>query len=109
MFWFLIVVEVIISILLMVVVLMQSSKGGGLTGTFGGGQVGMMFGVRRATDFLTRATQVLAITFGLLALIINVAFLPGKSGAEESVIQGQQGSSQQQLPPTSAPPGTGGR
>ncbi|MBM2839680.1 MAG: preprotein translocase subunit SecG [Bacteroidetes bacterium] len=117
MFWFLITVEIIVSILLIVAVLMQSSKGGGLAGTFGGGQVGMMFGVRRTTDFLTRATQVLAIIFGALALIINIAFLPRGGGSGESVIQGQGGSTQQQqsnappLPPPQSPtqPPAGGK
>jgi preprotein translocase subunit SecG len=107
MFWFLIVVEIIVSILLVVAILMQSSKGGGLAGTFGGGQVGMMFGVRRTADFLTRATQVLAIIFGALALLINIAFLPRGTSSGESVIQGQgspqQQSSAPQLPPSQMP------
>lgn len=107
MFWFLMTIEVIASILLMIVVLMQSSKGGGLAGTFGGGQVGMMFGVRRTSDFLTRATQVLAVVFGVLALLINIFFLPRITGSAESVIQGQ-GSTQQEpsappLPPAQSP------
>ncbi len=111
MFSFLMAVEVLISLLLMLVVLMQASKGGGLAGTFGGGNVGMMFGVRRTADFLTRATQVLAITFGALALVINIFFLPRASTSDtESVIQ--RGASTQapmtpQLPPTeTAPPMT---
>lgn len=112
MFWALIVIEIIVSVLLMVAILMQSSKGGGLAGTFGGGQVGMMFGVRRTADFLTRATQVLAIIFGALALLINIAFLPGGGPSGESVIQGQ-GSTQTapQLPPAQPPalPPTGGK
>ena len=107
MFWFLIVVEIVVSILLIVAILMQSSKGGGLAGTFGGGQVGMMFGVRRTADFLTRSTQVLAIIFGVLALLINLAFLPRGGSSGESVIQGEGGPQQQssapQLPPPQAP------
>ncbi len=107
MFWFLMTIEIIASILLIVAVLMQSSKGGGLAGTFGGGQVGMMFGVRRTSDFLTRGTQVLAVVFGVLALLINIFFLPRITGSAESVIQGQ-GSTQQQsstppLPPPQSP------
>jgi preprotein translocase subunit SecG len=94
-------VQIIVSILLMLVILMQSSKGGGLAGTFGGGQVGMMFGVRRTADFLIRSTQVLGAIFILLSLAINLFFLrPGTSGTE-SVIQ-RSGSQQQQqgLPPS---------
>lgn len=104
MFWFLMMLEIIVSILLVVVILMQSSKGGGLAGTFGGGQVGMMFGVRRTADFLTRATQVLAIIFGVLALLINMAFLPRGGLAGESAIQGQGGGTQQQSAAPQLPP-----
>lgn len=118
MFGFLIGIEVLISILLMIAILMQSSKGGGLAGTFGGGNVGMMFGVRRTADFLIKATQILAIVFGALALIINIFFLP-RSGGEnvESVLQKSAATQQTaptpglpQLPPPtqqqSAPAGT---
>ncbi len=104
MFWFLISIEIIVSILLVIAILMQSSKGGGLAGTFGGGQVGMMFGVRRTADFLTRATQILAIVFGVLALLINIAFLPRGGTSGNSVIQeGGQQQSAPQLPPTQPP------
>jgi preprotein translocase subunit SecG len=108
MFGFLMAVEVLVSILLILVVLMQSSKGGGLAGTFGGGQVGMVFGVRRTADFLTRATQILAATFIVLSLLINIFFLPRPAASTESVIQRgstqQQGNVQPQLPPETALP-----
>jgi preprotein translocase subunit SecG len=87
MFGVLIGIEVIISILMILVILMQSSKGGGLAGTFGGASVGMMFGVRRTSDFLTNATQVLAIAFGVIALVVNIFFLPRTSVIPESVLQ----------------------
>jgi preprotein translocase subunit SecG len=106
MFTFLLIVEVVISILLILVVLMQASKGGGLAGTFGGGQVGMVFGVRRTADFLTRATQVLAILFGVLALVINIFFLPRAGSGGESVLQSgtpQRSVTAPQLPPAEAP------
>jgi preprotein translocase subunit SecG len=119
MFSFLIAVEVLVSLLLILVVLMQSSKGGGLAGTFGGGQVGMVFGVRRTADFLTRATQILAGVFIVLSLVINVWFLPRPTEASESVIQRGstgRGTVQPQLPPETvpqevpqAPPPTGGQ
>lgn len=113
MFGFLIGVEVLVSILLIVVILMQSSKGGGLAGTFGGGSVGMVFGVRRTADFLTKATQILAGAFLLMSLLINIAFLPRSGGGgTESVIQGQgatqQGTVPQQTPPTQPPVGLPG-
>jgi preprotein translocase subunit SecG len=107
MFTFLIIIELVVSILLILVVLMQSSKGGGLAGTFGGGSVGVVFGVRRTADFLTRATQILAASFLVLALVINIFFLP-RGGSGESVLQKgatrQAAPSTPQLPPQQAPP-----
>jgi preprotein translocase subunit SecG len=107
MFSFLMAIEVLVSILLMLVVLMQSSKGGGLAGTFGGGQMGMVFGVRRTADFLTRATQILAASFIVLSLVINIFFLPRPTESTESVIprgSAQQGTVQPTLPPETIPP-----
>ncbi len=108
MFAFLIAIEVLISILLVVAVLMQSSKGGGLAGTFGGGNVGMMFGVRRTADFLTNATWILATVFVVVALVVNIFVLPSLSGVqEESVLQksapAQQSQGPAQLPPATSP------
>jgi preprotein translocase subunit SecG len=103
MFTVLITVEVLISILLILVVLMQSSKGGGLAGTFGGASVGMVFGVRRTADFLTQATQILATAFGVLALVINLFFLPRIEVVPQSILQrGPQSrpAPTMQLPPT---------
>lgn len=87
MFWFLIGIEIIIAILIIIAVLMQSSKGGGLAGTFGGGQMGTMFGVRRTADFLSKLTTGLAVVFIVLSLVINMFFLPHRSTPTESVIQ----------------------
>ena len=87
MFGIMVTLEVIVSILLIIVVLMQSSKGGGLAGSFGGGSMGTVFGVRRTADFLSRATTILATMFLGLCLITNIFFLPGTSGGRESIIQ----------------------
>lgn len=91
------IIELIVAILLMVVVLMQSSKGGGLAGAFGGSNLGTVFGVRRTADFLTKATQVLAAIFMVLALVINLWLLPRGTATRESVIQSAP-------PATSLPP-----
>jgi preprotein translocase subunit SecG len=106
MFTVLMSLEILICILLIIVILMQSSKGGGLAGTFGGGNVGMVFGVRRTADFLIRATQVLAASFIVLALVINVFFLPSRTSANvESVLSkgGGKNAVTPQLPPTEIP------
>lgn len=97
MYTFFIIVEIIVAVLLMIVVLMQASKGGGLAGSLGGSSLGMTFGVRRTSDFLTRTTTILATLFMVLALFINLVVLPKGGRTEESIIQ----SSPQ---PTSLPP-----
>ncbi|MGD0337695.1 MAG: preprotein translocase subunit SecG [Bacteroidota bacterium] len=88
MYGFLLSVELIVSILLTIIILMQSSKGGGLAGTFGGGNMGAVFGVRRTADFLSKMTTGLAVVFILLCLVINRFFLPTSSSkTTDSVIQ----------------------
>ena len=93
----------IIAIILVIAVLLQSSKGGGLSGTLGGGNMGTMFGTRRTADFLSKASWWLGGALGVLALAINLFFLPGQSTAEqrESVIQ-QSG--RQNIPQTPSLP-----
>ncbi len=90
MYMFLVFLASLISVILMVVVLMQASKGEGLSGTFGGaGSMGSMFGTRRTADFLSKATWWLGGSLAVLAIVINLFFLPGKIGAnqKESIIQ----------------------
>ncbi len=109
MFWFLIGIEVILAIVIIVAVLMQSSKGGGLAGTFGGAQMGTVFGVRRTADFLSKFTAVLATVFIVLSLVINMFFLPSRTIQSESVIQSGTSSIPPPLPPPTQtmPPGGG--
>lgn len=89
MYTFLVLVATIVAILLIIMVLLQSSKGGGLAGTFGGaGNMGAMFGSRRTADFLSKATWWLAGGLAVLAIVINLFFLPGQSTPQQrSVIQ----------------------
>ncbi|MDR3608982.1 MAG: preprotein translocase subunit SecG [Ignavibacteriaceae bacterium] len=89
MYSLLILISALISVFLIIMVLLQSSKGGGLAGTFGGGNMGSMFGTRRTADFLSKATWWLGGSLAALALIINLFFLPGKSSENqrESIIQ----------------------
>jgi preprotein translocase subunit SecG len=100
MFGFLVALEVVISILLIIVVLMQSSKGGGLAGTFGGAQIGTVFGVRRTADFLSRVTTILAAVFLILSLVINF-MLPTRTESAESILQ--RGAAPRQVPPPQLP------
>ena len=88
MYTLLVLLATIIAIFLVVMVLLQASKGGGLAGTFGGAGMGTMFGSRRTADFLSKGTWWLAGALAVLALVINLFFLPGQTTAEQrSVIQ----------------------
>ncbi|PID57465.1 MAG: preprotein translocase subunit SecG [Ignavibacteriae bacterium] len=94
MYTILITISIIVSFLLVIIVLLQASKGDGLSGTIGGsaGGFGTVFGARRTADFLSKATWWLGGTLLVLALIINLFFLPGQStkGERESIIQSSQ-------------------
>lgn len=89
MYTFFLTIEMIVSVLLTIVVLMQASKGGGLAGSFGGSNIGTVFGVRRTSDFLSKTTTILATVFLVLALFINLVVLPKGERATPSVIQSQ--------------------
>lgn len=104
MYQFLLTVSVILSVVLVIIILMQASKGSGLAGSIGGGgQLGNVFGTRRTADFLSRATWWLGGTVIILAIAINLFFLPGKATQAErdSIIQSGQ---QQQIPTGSSLP-----
>lgn len=101
MYSFLVAVLVVVCITMIAVVLMQSSKGGGLAGVFGGGQAGAVFGVRRTADLLTKITVVLATTFMVLSIVINLFFLPGAGpAAVDSILQRD---APQTVPPAQIP------
>ena len=89
MYTLLVLIATIVAILLVIMVLLQASKGGGLAGTLGGANMGTMFGTRRTADFLSKASWWLGGALGVLALSINLFFLPGQTTAEqrESIIQ----------------------
>lgn len=88
MYTLLVLLATIIAILLIIIVLLQSSKGGGLAGTFGGAGMGAMFGTRRTADFLSKSTWWLAGALAVIALVVNLFFLPGKTTSEQrSIIQ----------------------
>ena len=62
------------------------------------GSVGTMFGVRRASDFLMKATIVIAGTFILFTLVANRLFLPTGSAAPTNIVR------ESAPPPVSQPP-----
>lgn len=91
MYTLLISLSIIISIMLVIIILLQASKGDGLSGTIGGGggSFGAAFGARRTADFLSKGTWWLGGALLVLAIVINLFFLPGQttSGERESIIQ----------------------
>ncbi|HRI61691.1 MAG TPA: preprotein translocase subunit SecG [Saprospiraceae bacterium] len=73
----------IVSVFLMAAVLIQNPKGGGIDPTFGG-QAQQLFGAARSTDFIEKATWVLA---GVLVVLCVVAVLTvGTGGATPTEI-----------------------
>lgn len=86
----LIILILIICILLTLVVLIQNSKGGGLASGFQSS--GQMFGVRRTSDFLEKATWGLASALIVLSIFAAVAGNSGESvDKKESVAKQNAG------------------
>lgn len=76
---FLVVLILIVCLLLAVVVLVQNSKGGGLAANFSAPN--QIMGVRKTTDFLEKATWVLAIALLVLSLAATATIHAGKHEA----------------------------
>ncbi|MDP4221067.1 MAG: preprotein translocase subunit SecG [Bacteroidota bacterium] len=88
MFTIIVIFIIILCILLTLVVLAQAAKGDGLAGGLAApGSVGTMFGVRRASDFLMKATIIIAGTFILFTMIANRVFLPSGGNAIQNVVR----------------------
>lgn len=68
----LIVFSVFISVLLIIAVLIQKSKGGGLASGFSG--YNQLMGVRRANNFIEKATWTLAIVLCCLTLLSGILY-----------------------------------
>lgn len=75
----------LISVLLMGAVLIQNPKGGGIDPTFGG-QAQQLFGAARSTDFIEKATWVLAGALILLC-VASVLTLGSGSAPTEAPLQ----------------------
>lgn len=68
----------LVSVMLMAAILIQNPKGGGIDPTFGG-QAQQLFGAARSTDFIEKATWVLA--GALLVLCVVSVLMVGTGGA----------------------------
>jgi preprotein translocase subunit SecG len=97
MYTFIIVIIFIVCAMLILLVLVQNSKGGGLSSSFSSSN--QVMGVRRTTDFLEKATWILAVALVVLS-ISATAFLPRQGELKKSAIEEQI---QQVQDPTQVP------
>jgi len=105
-------IHLVVCLTLVCVILIQSGKGGGLAGGAFGGATQTVFGGRGATDFITRATIVLGVTFFVTSMALALMTTRGTAGGgAKSLLQEQARKASQSAPgqlPTGAPPrGTG--
>jgi preprotein translocase subunit SecG len=98
----LIIFLMLVCIVMTIAVLLQSSKGSGLVGPIAGTGVTTMFGARRTSDFLSKATIIMAIVFLAGSLLLNLYISKGSKGGNESIIQKNAGS--QTYPNPNVPP-----
>ncbi|MBR2959935.1 MAG: preprotein translocase subunit SecG [Bacteroidales bacterium] len=71
MYIFLVILIIVVCVILAAVVLIQNSKGGGLAANFSAPT--QVMGVRQTTDFLEKATWVLAGALMVLSIIATIA------------------------------------
>ncbi len=83
MFVFLTILILLAAVLLILVVVIQNSKGGGLASGFSSSN--QIMGVRKTTDFLEKATWVLAGAIVLLS-IVSAGFLKSEVKSESSQV-----------------------
>jgi preprotein translocase subunit SecG len=88
MYGLLLAFHILVCFALVLVILLQSGKGGGLAGGAFGGTAQTVFGGRGATDFLTRATMVLAGCFFLSSIALAM-LTTGRGNVPRSLLQEQ--------------------
>ena len=82
MYSLIIVLVILASILVCGIVLIQESKGGGLASSFSSSN--QIMGVRKTTDFLEKATWILAVAMVVLS-IVSAAFVTKTTSKEEPI------------------------
>jgi len=66
------------------IILMQSSQSGGMGSALGGNALNAAFGGQGADKLLVKVTAVLASTFMILAITLNVLSTPGSNNSPTS-------------------------
>ena len=79
-----VILIVVAAILMIGIVLIQESKGGGLSSSFAG--YNQVAGVRKTTDFIEKATWVLAASMVVISIIC--AWVAPSTSADSSVMEG---------------------
>jgi len=87
MYYFITILIIIICVLLVIAVLLQNSKGGGLVA--GMGATTQMMGVRRAADFLEKATWYLAVGLVVLSIFASMTIDRGVVDTSRSRVEDQ--------------------
>lgn len=81
MYTLLVILAVVVAVLLAFIVLIQESKGGGLASSFASSN--QIMGVRKTTDFIEKATWVLAVV--MVVLCVCTAFFLQPADRQESI------------------------
>ena len=86
MYIFVVGLIIVVCIILILIILVQNSKGGGLASNFSGSN--QIMGVRKTTDFLEKATWVLASALLILSVAASWVNL-NNEGDGRSILEGQ--------------------
>jgi preprotein translocase subunit SecG len=78
------IVIILASILLIIVVFVQNPKGGGLSSEFGSSQ--QLGGVKKANEFIDKATWTLAGTIMVVSIILTIKMMPPKTKTVETAV-----------------------
>ena len=78
-YYIIIFIFVLVCLMLVGIILMQSSQSGGMGSALGGNALNNALGGQGADKLLVRITTVLATSFMLLALLLNVLSTPGSN------------------------------
>jgi preprotein translocase subunit SecG len=82
------IIHILVALFLVLIVLMQSGKGGDVAAAFGGMGSQTAFGPRGTTNFLTKATAILAGVFMVTSL--TLAVVSNRSTGGGSVLSGEK-------------------
>jgi preprotein translocase subunit SecG len=99
MYYLLSILILVASVLLILIVLVQNSKGGGIASNFSGSTQSM--GVRKAADFLEKATWTLALA--VIVLIVVSSLVIERTDSQEQAKSRIEEQIKNAVDPTAAP------